>query len=96
MGEQTASSLSKARCYPTQSDTRLIMLDSGAFTHVCLVGFAPEVPVDCSTPGQGKTVRLRTWGGTLIDVKFAVMDVARPLLSVGQLQRKGWDSHFGN
>eukprot|EP00972_Heterocapsa_arctica_P075190 11094671-Heterocapsa_arctica.AAC.1 len=53
MGEQTASSSSRARCYPTQSDMQLIMLDSGAYTHVCPVGFAPEVPMECSTPRQG-------------------------------------------
>ena len=88
---------------------QLIMLDSGAFTHVCPVNFMPEIPMECSTPRPGgltasgqslicygsKRVKLQVWGDVVMDVKFEVMDVARPLLSVGEMQRHGWNVHFG-
>ena len=88
---------------------QLVMLDSSAFTHVCPTSFMPEVAMECSKPKQGcltasghplicygsKKVRIQVWGDVVMEVTFAVMDVARPLLSVGGLQHHGWSIHSG-
>ena len=42
-----------------------------------------------------KKVRIQVWGDVVMEVTFAVMDAARPSLSVGELQRHGWNIHFG-
>eukprot|EP00972_Heterocapsa_arctica_P042315 6236755-Heterocapsa_arctica.AAC.1 len=60
----------------------LLLLDSGAFTHVCPPTFAPHVPIVHSEPrvggltasGQGlvevgtKKVVLEVWGGVRLEV----------------------------
>ena len=88
---------------------QLVMLDSGAFTHVCPTNFTPEVAMECSKPKQGglmasgqplicygsKKARIQVWGDVVMELTYAVVDVARPLLFVGELQRHGWNIHFG-
>eukprot|EP00972_Heterocapsa_arctica_P046745 6899069-Heterocapsa_arctica.AAC.1 len=37
---------------------------------------------------------MEVWGGVRLEVRFTVMNVSRPLLSVGELQRHGWDIMF--
>ena len=90
------------------SSLQMILLDSGSFTHVCPATFAPWVPIERTTPRVGgltasgqklveigtKRVCLQMYGGVSMDVKFVVMNVSRPLLSVGELQRHGWDVVF--
>ena len=43
-----------------------------------------------------KRVQMRTWGGILLQVPFCVMAVAKPLLSVGLLRRRGYDVHLSD
>eukprot|EP00972_Heterocapsa_arctica_P106716 15718010-Heterocapsa_arctica.AAC.1 len=61
------------------------MLDSGAFTHVCPVTFAPQAPINYTQPHPGgimangqpltcrgtKVVRLNLWSGEALELKFA-------------------------
>eukprot|EP00972_Heterocapsa_arctica_P008818 1293807-Heterocapsa_arctica.AAC.1 len=84
-------------------------MDSGSFLHVCSPSFAPEVPVRrdehqlraVTANGHAlkyygmKKVALATTGGLILVVDFAVMDVSQPLLSVGELHRRGHDVIFG-
>ena len=91
-------------------DMEMLLLDSGAYTHVCPKAFAPEIPIVAGAPrvggltasGQGlthigtKEVNVQVWGGGVMRVKFEVMNVTRPLLSVGELQRQGWDVVFSD
>ena len=37
---------------------------------------------------------MEIWGGVVLEIRFMVMNVSRPLLSVGELQRQGWDVTF--
>eukprot|EP00972_Heterocapsa_arctica_P047322 6980971-Heterocapsa_arctica.AAC.1 len=37
---------------------------------------------------------MEVWGGVKLEVRFTVMNVSGPLLSVGELQRHGWDIMF--
>eukprot|EP00972_Heterocapsa_arctica_P008664 1270210-Heterocapsa_arctica.AAC.1 len=37
---------------------------------------------------------MEVWGGVRLEVRLTVMDVSRPLLLVGELQRHGWDIMF--
>ena len=91
-------------------DMEMLLLDSGAYTHVCPKTFAPEIPIVSAAPrvggltasGQGlthigaKEVNVQVWGGGVMRVKFEVMNVTGPLLSVGELQRQGWDVVFSD
>ena len=86
----------------------MILLDGGAYTHVCPRNFAPEIPMVEARRHIGglaanggelvaegtKTVSLGVWRGGWLRVTFFVMNILRPLLSVGQLQRQGWDANF--
>ena len=83
--------------------TNLLLMDSGAFMHVCPPTFAPHVPVERVSPmpkgvtADGRTltchgvkrVKVRVWGGRVLTFTFAVMDVSRALLSVGELRAQG-------
>ena len=83
--------------------TNLLLMDSGAFVHVCPPTFAPHVPVERVSPmpkgvtADGRTltchgvkrVKVRVWGGRVLTFTFAVMDVSRALLSVGELRAQG-------
>ncbi|CAE8640336.1 unnamed protein product [Polarella glacialis] len=93
---------------PKASQDRL-MVDSGAFDHVCPVTFMPDVPIqpmdgDTSpaitadgTPLVAighKVVRCVLQTGRRLRIRFKVMPIKRPLLSVGRLRRQGFGSYF--
>ena len=83
--------------------TNLLLMDSGAFMLVCPPTFAPHVPVERvsqmpkGVTADGRTltchgvkrVKVRVWGGRVLTFTFAVMDVPRALLSVGELRAQG-------
>ena len=89
-------------------DMEVLLLESMVYAHVFPETFAPEIPIVSAAPrvggltasGQGlihvgtKEVNVQVWGGGVMRVKFEVMNVTRPLLSVGELQRQGWDVVF--
>ncbi|CAE8581665.1 unnamed protein product [Polarella glacialis] len=93
---------------PKASQDRL-MVDSGAFDHVCPVAFMPDVPIQ---PMDGDTSPAITADGTplvaighkvvhcvlqtgrRLRIRFKVMPIKRPLLSVGRLRRQGFGSYF--
>ena len=80
-----------------------VMVDSGAAVSVCPLGYAPEIPIAHSTrnallrtasgahiehAGQ-KSIQYEHDGGGSVNVNFEVADVTRPLVAVGELQRRG-------
>ena len=80
-----------------------VMVDSGAAVSVCPLGYAPEIPIAHSTrnallrtasgahiehAGQ-KSIQYEHDGGGTVNVNFEVADVTRPLVAVGELQRRG-------
>ncbi|CAE8693048.1 unnamed protein product, partial [Polarella glacialis] len=97
-----------ADAQPKASQDRL-MVDSGAFDHVCPVAFMPDVPIQ---PMDGDTSPAITADGTplvaighkvvhcvlqtgrRLRIRFKVMPIKRPLLSVGRLRRQGFGSYF--
>ncbi|CAE8679812.1 unnamed protein product [Polarella glacialis] len=87
----------------------MLMVDSGAFDHVCPVTFMPDVPIqpmdgDASpaiaadgTPLAAighKVVRCVLQTGRRLRIRFKVMPIKRPLLSVRRLRRQGYGSYF--
>ena len=80
-----------------------VMVDSGAAVSVCPLGYAPEVPMSNHSrratlrtasgariehAGQ-KMVEYENGDGGLVNVNFEVADVTRPLVAVGELQKRG-------
>ena len=50
-----------------------------------------------SVPVLGtRRVKLRAWGGILLQVLFCVMAISKPLLSVGLLRQRGYDIHLSS
>ncbi|CAE8582737.1 unnamed protein product [Polarella glacialis] len=97
-----------ADAQPKASQDRL-MVDSGAFDHVCPVTFMPDVPIqpmdgDASpaitadgTPLVAighKVVHCVLQTGRRLRIRFKVMPIKRPLLSVGRLRCQGYGSYF--
>ena len=93
-----------------ESNACLVLIDSGACTHVCPRSFAPRVPLmDTPEDGSSRAVTadgrpLTRWGerevtmvlndGNHLKATFQVMDVSRPILSVAKLRDGGWSVHF--
>ncbi|CAE8742532.1 unnamed protein product [Polarella glacialis] len=108
METQTEWCMQLADAQPKASQDRL-MVDSGAFDHVCPVAFMPDVPIQ---PMDGDTSPAITADGTplvaighkvvhcvlqtgrRLRIRFKVMPLKRPLLSVGRLRRQGFGSYF--
>ena len=80
-----------------------VMVDSGAAVSVCPLGYAPEIPMtnhsrratlrtatgaQMEHAGQ-KTVEYENSDGGSVNVRFEVADVTRPLVAVGELQKRG-------
>ena len=80
-----------------------VMVDSGAAVSVCPLGYAPEIPMtnhsrratlrtatgaQIEHAGQ-KTVEYENSDGGWVNVSFKVADVTRPLVAVGELQKRG-------
>ena len=80
-----------------------VMVDSGAAVSVCPLGYAPEIPMtnhsrratlrtatgaQIEHAGQ-KTVEYENSDGGSVNVSFEVADVTRPLVAVGELQKRG-------
>ena len=85
-----------------------LLVDSGAYAHVCPLDFAPEIPLQsCQlplvstadgtkmTPLGRKTVPCELENGTKVAMTFVVLPVKRPILSVKALTQKGWTVGFG-
>ena len=92
----------------------LLLLDSGAYAHVCPPSFAPWVPL--RTTGHSRVVAQTATGHKICElgeravmlssigsspevrlvVNFRVMEIKRPLLSVGELIRRGYLVHFSD
>ena len=83
--------------------TERVMVDSGAAVPVCPLGYAPEIPMtnhsrratlrtatgaQIEHAGQ-KTVEYENSDGGSVNVSFEVADVTRPLVAVGELQKRG-------
>ena len=80
-----------------------VMVDSGAAVSICPLGYAPEIPMTNHSrratlrtvtgariehAGQ-KTVEYENSDGGSVNVSFEVADVTRPLVAVGELQKRG-------
>ena len=80
-----------------------VMVDRGAAVSVCPLGYAPEIPMtnhlrratlrtatgaQIEHAGQ-KTVEYENSDGGSVKVSFEVADVTRPLVAVGELQKRG-------
>ena len=79
------------------------MVDKGAAVSVCPLGYAPEIPT--INPSRRATLRTATRAhiehadqktveyenndGGSVNVSFEVEDVTRPLVAVGELQKRG-------
>ena len=93
-----------------EESAAMLLLDSGAFTHVCPSWFAPHVKMDETDRGPGgvtasgvplkaqgtKIVPFCLWDGSVLKIRFVVTQVTKPLHSVGEFQRRGWDICFSN
>ena len=79
-----------------------LLLDSGSYIHVCPWWFAQDVPmiqapkIDAITASGkplkhygDKVIHLRTKSQNSISCRFHVMNVSRPILSVGRLAQQG-------
>ena len=88
-------------------DITYVLVDSGAYAHVCPVKFAPLEPLEplmekvaISADGRpikvsGKrTVRFTLSDGALMQKVFRVTAVSRPILSVGMLEDEGIVTDF--
>ena len=85
-----------------------VLIDSGAYLHVCPPSFAPTVPVEETAPivaqsasgkalkyyGQ-KAVDLITQEGCRLSVVFAVFNVTKPILSAGMMRLRGHSVWLG-
>ena len=89
--------------------SRILLVDSGSFAHVCPDDFANHIPLQ-SPPSDvqarcadgrelvclgSRKVPVILWGGQRADFNFLVMNIAKPLLSVSQLEDAGYHVHFG-
>ena len=67
-----------------------VMVDSGAAVSVCPLGYAPEIPMtNHSRRATLRTVEYENSDGGSVNVGFEVADVTRPLVAVGELQKRG-------
>ena len=73
-----------------------VMVDIGAVVSVCPLGYAPEIPMTnhsrratLRTATGQKTVEYENSDGGSVNVSFEVADVTRPLVAVGELQKRG-------
>ena len=79
-----------------------VLLDSGSCLKACPATYAPQVPLEplhglqaFAVNGQQllvhgtKRVELELRGGYKLIVRFVAMDVAKPILSIGDLKRQG-------
>jgi hypothetical protein len=85
-------------------DPMMLLMDSGAFAHVCPASFMPGLPLRkipkpsyvANAIGKQlifygmRTVDFQTWKGLQLTIDFCVMSVNRPILSAGQLARDGY------
>ena len=85
-----------------------VLIDSGAYLHVCPPSFAPRVPVEETATvmaqsasgkplkyyGQ-KAVDLLTEEGCRLSVVFAVFNVTKPILSAGMMRLRGHSVWLG-
>ena len=83
-----------------------ILLDSGAYDHVCSPEFAVHSPLlprldigvvrnaDCSETHGRRRVRLRLEDGQIASVEFQVMNVKRCIFSIGRLIEQGFRIDF--
>ena len=86
----------------------MLLVDSGAYTHVCPPTFAGQSPIvqgrgamaALAADGRGllvqgeKRVEFFLQDGQPIEVAFKVMNVKKPILSVSRLHEHGVDVHF--
>ena len=87
----------------------LLLIDSGAFDHVCpkyfaeYAGLLPRLRDDClvvAATGQEvkqygtRVVGMRTLDNCIAEITFSVMNVTRPILSVSRLCQKGYSLQF--
>eukprot|EP00972_Heterocapsa_arctica_P112970 16434700-Heterocapsa_arctica.AAC.1 len=86
-----------------------LLLDTGSFEHACPRFFRPDIPIlpiDESMPARAANgAAMRVYGRKVvvfylfddrtITIDFVVMDVRRPLLSVGKLVEKGCQLQLG-
>ena len=86
-----------------------VMVDGGAAVSVCPLECAPEVPMSnhsrratlrtasgAQTDHAGqKMVEHENGDGGLVNVNFEVADVTRPLVAVGELQKRGMTVEMG-
>ena len=85
-----------------------VLIDSGAYLHVCPPSFAPMVPVEETAPvvaqaASGKSLRyygqkavdLLTEGGCRLSVVFAVFNVTKPIISAGMMRLRGHSVWLG-
>ena len=82
-----------------ESNLQVLMVDSGAYIHVCPPTFMPEIPLrSVATPPEAlaatgqplqfygmRKVECEAWQGVHLTLDFSVMNVSRPILSVGAL-----------
>lgn len=90
------------------TEMHMLLVDSGAYAHVCPASFAAYAPTEQlqglstamaadgrSLPVLGqKTVDMRLPTGQPVRVRFQVMNVRRPILSVRALRDHGVSVHF--
>ena len=86
----------------------MLLVDSGAYAHVCPTDFAKHVPLEenpgatvaMAADGRGmemygkKEVGLALEDGRPARVVFQAMNVRRPILSVAALRSHGIEVHF--
>ena len=93
------------RTYGYDDSYVLLLIDSGAFTHVCPPDFGEGlIPTDkANIVGAGgekisqygaRKVMLNTVDGGRVVMNFLVCDVRRPILSVGNLSKRGIRVYF--
>jgi len=91
-----------------EGDGEWILVDSGAATHAVPLNYAPEIRTE---PGRAtplrtatgetvefqgfKTISYELEQGEKATVRFEVLDVTRPLLSVGKLRKTGHSMYLG-
>jgi hypothetical protein len=84
---------------------RLMLVDSGAFEHVCPLNFGDGLKVGIPrriVAADGKEisyhgvreVKFNVWNKDPTKARFVVADVTRPILSVGSLNRQGIKVNF--
>ncbi|CAE8639057.1 unnamed protein product, partial [Polarella glacialis] len=75
----------------SNGDERMVTIDSGAFDHVCPMGFASWEPL---VPGAPGPALITMTNGRRLRVNSKVIRVRHPILSVGKLQKQGYGLWF--